>query len=46
MEILPAHRATGVRDTIRQAGAQLRFLQSYNPDLNPMEMAFAKFRPI
>ncbi|QEL14856.1 IS630 family transposase [Limnoglobus roseus] len=31
-----------VRD--RGTGARLRFLSSYSPDLNPIEMAFAKIK--
>ncbi len=44
MDNLPAHRAAGVRDAIRQAKAELRFLPPYSPDFNPIEMAFAKFK--
>ncbi len=44
MDNLPAHRSAGVRDAIRRAGAQLRFLPPYSPDFNPIEMAFSKFK--
>lgn len=44
MDNLPAHRTTGVRDAIHQAGAELRFLPPYSPDFNPIEMAFSKFK--
>jgi hypothetical protein len=32
----------GVREVIEAAGAQLRHLPKYSPDLNPIEMAFSK----
>ena len=43
MDNLPAHRSATVRDAIRSAGAELRFLPPYSPDFNPIEMAFSKF---
>ena len=44
MDNLPAHKPTGVRAAIEAAGAELRYLPPYSPDLNPIEMAFAKFK--
>ena len=44
MDNLPAHRSAAVRQAIRGAGAKLRFLPPYSPDLNPIEMAFSKFK--
>ena len=41
---LPAHKVTGVRATIEQAGATLLYLPPYSPDLNPIEMAFSKLK--
>ena len=35
MDNLPAHRSAAVRDAIRRAGAELRFLPPYSPDFNP-----------
>ena len=46
MDNLPAHKASGVRDAIEQAGAQLRFLPPYSPDMNPIEMAFSKLKAL
>ena len=43
MANLPAHRSAAVREAIHRAGAELRFLPPYSPDLNPIEMAFSKF---
>ena len=40
MDNLSAHRSAAVRG----AGAELRFLPPYSPDLNPIEMAFSKFK--
>ncbi|MFQ6018870.1 MAG: IS630 family transposase [Kiloniellaceae bacterium] len=44
MDNLPAHKPKAVREAIEKAGAELRFLPPYSPDLNPIEMAFAKFK--
>ena len=44
MDNLPAHRSAAVRDAIRGAGAELRFLPPYSPDFNPIEMAFSKLK--
>ena|SRR5438876_1720775 len=42
--ILPAHKIAGVREAIERAGARLRYLPPYSPDLNPIEQAFAKLK--
>ena len=44
MDNLACHRSSAVRDAIHQAGAELRFLPPYSPDLNPIEMAFSKLK--
>ena len=44
MDNLPAHRSAAVREAIHRVGAELRFLPPYSPDLNPIEMAFSKFK--
>ena len=36
MDNLPAHRVLGVRTAIEAAGASLRLLPPYSPDLNPV----------
>ncbi len=46
MDNLPAHKASGVREAIEQAGAELRFLPPYSPDFNPIENAFAKLKAL
>jgi transposase len=46
MDNLPAHKPGEVRNAIEQAGAELRYLPPYSPDLNPIEMAFAKLKAI
>jgi putative transposase len=40
---LKAHKVNGVRDAIEAQGARLLYLPPYSPDLNPIELAFAKF---
>jgi len=41
---LAAHKNAAVRRAIEAAGAELRFLPPYSPDLNPIENAFAKLK--
>ena len=44
MDNLPAHKVAGVERAIEAAGATLRYLPSYSPDLNPIEPAFSKVK--
>jgi transposase len=37
---VPFHKVAGVEDAIQAAGASLRYLPKYSPDLNPIEMVF------
>jgi len=46
MDNLPAHKQPSVRAAIETAGAELRYLPPYSPDLNPIEMAFSKFKAL
>ena len=46
MDNLPAHKVTGIREAIEAAGAKLLYLPAYSPDLNPIEMAFAKLKAL
>jgi transposase len=41
---LGAHRPRRVRELIEARGADLLFLPSYSPDLNPIEEAFSKIK--
>ena len=43
---LPAHKIAAVRVAIEAAGAQLFLLPPYSPDMNPIEMAFAKLKTL
>ena len=43
---LPAHKVAGVRAAIEASGAFLLYLPPYSPDLNPIEMAFAKLKTL
>ena len=44
MDNLGSHKSKAVRQSIEAAGAKLRFLPPYSPDLNPIEQAFAKIK--
>jgi len=46
MDNLPAHKVAGVRQTIEATGAKLLYLPPYSPDLNPIEMMFAKLKAL
>jgi transposase len=46
LDNLAAHKNADVRRAIEAAGAELRFLPPYSPDLNPIENAFAKFKAL
>jgi transposase len=46
MDNLSSHKGTTVRELIEQRGATLLFLPPYSPDLNPIELAFAKLKQL
>ena len=46
MDNLPAHKPAAVRAAIERCGAELRYLPPYSPDLNPIEMAYAKLKAL
>lgn len=46
LDNLPAHKISAVRAAIRAAGAQFFLLPPYSPDLNPIEMVFAKLKTL
>ena len=46
MDNLRSHKVAGVREAIEATGATLMFIPPYSPDLNPIEMAFAKLKAL
>jgi transposase len=44
LDNLPAHKSQRAEAAIKARGAWLLFLPAYSPDLNPIEMAFAKLK--
>lgn len=44
LDNLPAHKPDDVRELIEGAGAELRYLPPYSPDLNPIELSFATLK--
>lgn len=46
MDNLPAHKVAGVQRAIRARGAELLYLPPYSPDLNPIELLFAKLKAL
>jgi transposase len=46
MDNLSAHKVEGVREFLHAAGAELLYLPPYSPDLNPIELAWAKLKQL
>ena len=46
MDNLAAHKVSGVREAIAAVGARVVYLPPYSPDLNPIELVFAKFKAL
>jgi transposase len=46
LDNLGSHKGNAVRNAIENAGAGLRFLPPYSPDLNPIEQVFAKLKAL
>jgi transposase len=44
MDNLTAHKIEGVADLILSAGAEVVYLPTYSPDLNPIEMMWSKVK--
>jgi transposase len=46
MDNLSSHKGTAVKQLIESVGATALYLPPYSPDLNPIEMAFAKLKQL
>ena len=46
MDNLSSHKRQRIRELVKGAGASLVFLPPYSPDLNPIEMIFAKVKQL
>jgi transposase len=46
LDNLGSHKVAGVREAVEAAGASLRYLPPYSPDLNPVEQVFAKLKAL
>ena len=46
MDNLSSHKGIRVKEMIEAAGASLRYLPPYSPDLTPIENAFAKLKAL
>ena len=46
LDNLGAHRPNSIRELIEARGAELVFVPSYSPDLNPIEHAFSKIKHV
>jgi transposase len=46
MDNLSSHKVAGAREAIEAAGTRVLLLPAYNPDLKPIEQAFAKLKAL
>lgn len=46
LDNLSSHKSAKAAETLRAVGAWFLFLPPYSPDLNPIEMAFSKLKPL
>jgi transposase len=46
MDNLSSHKGSSVAAAIEAVGAEVRYLPPYSPDLNPIELAFSKFKKL
>lgn len=46
MDNLSSHKAAGVREAVESAGARLRYLPPYSPDLSPIEKCWSKVKAL
>jgi transposase len=44
MDNLSSHKGDRIEEPIKAAGAKVRYLPSYSPDMNPIEKAFSKLK--
>jgi transposase len=44
MDNVRTHKVAGVAEAIEAAGAELRYLPAYSPDMNPIENIYAKLK--
>lgn len=46
MDNVRTHKVAGVAETIKAAGAKVRYLPAYSPDLNPIENLYSKIKSV
>lgn len=46
MDNVRTHKVAGVAEAIEAAGAKLRYLPAYSPDLNPIENLYSKIKSL
>jgi transposase len=46
MDNLGCHKSAAISEAIEATGAELRFLQPYSPDVNPIENAFVEIKTV
>jgi transposase len=46
LDNLPAHKQAGIRAIVETRGARVECLSPYSPDYNPIELCWAKIKPV
>ena len=46
LDQLSSHKVKGVREAIESVGTEVRYLPSYSPDLNLIELVFSKLKKL
>lgn len=46
MDNLSSHKVVGIREAIKTASAEVRYVPPYSPDLNPIELAFSGLKKL
>jgi transposase len=46
LDNLSSHKVAGVKEAVASVGAQVLYLPSYSPDLNPIENVFSKLKTL
>ena len=46
MDNLSSHKVAGIEEMIKSVGARVKYLPPYSPDMNPVELMWAKIKAI
>ena len=46
MDNLSSHKVAGIEEMIKSVGAHVKYLPPYSPDMNPVELMWAKIKTL